>query len=75
MQVMLVLHDLHQHFDEHEGSSSSTDKHLREKHLLAPKDLRKNFIALKKCTKKFDCLVYEISDFYQLTETKSQCTV
>ena len=34
-------------------------KHFREKHLLAPKVLIAN-ILVKKCTNKFDCLVYEM---------------
>ena len=41
-------------------SSSSIGKHFRDEHLLTPKDLRKNFQVLKKCTNKFDCLVCEM---------------
>ena len=50
---------LHQGVDEHKGPSLIC-KHYCEKHLLVPKDLSKNFTVLKKCTNKFDCLVYEI---------------
>ena len=49
---------LHQRVAEHENSSSSNGKHFRDKHSLAPKDLTKNFSVLKKCTNKFDCLLY-----------------
>ena len=33
---------------------------------LAPKDLTKNFSALKKCMNKFDCLVYEMFFIHEL---------
>ena len=45
---------------EHKGSSSCLGNHFSDEHLLAPKDLSKNFSVLKKCTSKFDCLVYEM---------------
>ena len=51
---------LNQRVDEHSNSSSLIGKHFRDKHSLAPKDLTKNFSVLMKCTKKFDCLVYEM---------------
>ena len=46
--------------DEHKGPLSSIGKHFREKHVLVPKDLSKNFIVLKKSANKLDCLVYEM---------------
>ena len=62
MQVMLVFtgHHLHQHVQEHKNSISSIGKHFREKYSLAPGDLAKNFCVLKKCTNKFDCLLYKM---------------
>ena len=51
---------LHQRVEEDKNSSSSIGKHFRNKHSLAPKDLTKNFSVLRKCTNKFDCLVYEM---------------
>lgn len=59
---------LHQRADEHRNSLSSTGKHFRDKHSLAPKDLAKNFCVLMDCTNKFDCLIYEVF-FYSRTET------
>lgn len=52
MQFILVsLADtLHQRVEEHKNLSSSNGKHFREKHRLAPKDLRKNLNALKNLT-------------------------
>ena len=59
---------LHQRADEHRNSLSSTGKHFRDKHSLAPKDLARNFCVLMDCTNKFDCLIYEVF-FYSRTET------
>ena len=55
MQVMLVFTE-----QEHKNSISSIGKHFREKYSLAPGDLAKNFCVLKKCTNKFDCLLYKM---------------
>ena len=49
-----------QRIEEHKNSSSSISKHFRDKHSLSPEDLTRNFSFLKKCTNKFDCLVYEM---------------
>lgn len=52
--------------DEHKKTSSSTGKHFRNKHSLAPKDLTNNFT---KCEKKIDCPVYEMFLFHKLRPT------
>ena len=36
------------------------------KYSLAPGDLAKNFSVLKKCTNKFDCLLYKMLFIQQL---------
>ena len=70
MQVMLVSHAvIYTNVEEHKNSSSSIDKHFRDKHSLAPKDLTKNFSVLMKCTNKFDCLVYEMFFIRELRPT------
>ena len=51
---------LHQRVGEHKNMSSSNDKHCEDKHSTVPKDIDKQFSVLKKCNKKFDCLVYEM---------------
>ena len=60
---------LHQRVEEHKSSSSSIGKHFRDKHSLAPKVLTKNFSVLMKCTKKFDCLLYEMFFIHELRPT------
>jgi len=57
---------LHQHVDGHQNPSSSIGKHFREEHSLAPKDLAHNFSILKKCTTKFDCLIFEMFFVHKL---------
>jgi hypothetical protein len=57
---------LHQRVDEHKNPSSSIGKHFREEHSLAPKDLTNNFSILKKCTTKFDCLIFEMFFIHEL---------
>ena len=49
-----------QRIEEHKNSSSSISRHFRDKLSLSPEDLTRNFSFLKKCTNKFDCLVYEM---------------
>ena len=67
--VKFTRRHLHQRVGEHKNSSSSIGKHFRDKHSLAPKDLTKNFSVLKKCTNKFDCLVYEMFFIHDLRPT------
>ena len=67
--VKFTRRQLHQRVGEHKNSSSSIGKHFRDKHFLAPKDLTKNFSVLKKCTNKFDCLVYEMLFIHELRPT------
>ena len=60
---MLVLHAAictNVFMQEHKKSTSSIGKHFRDKHSLALRDLTKNLRVLKKCTNKFDCLLYEM---------------
>lgn len=58
--VGLTCAHLNQRVDEHKGPFSSNGEDFQEKHLLIPKDLSQNFSVLKKCTNKFDCLVYKM---------------
>ena len=44
----------------HKQQSSATAKHYKNVHGTIPQDLLKRFEVLKKCTNKFDCLVYEM---------------
>ena len=56
---------LHQRTEEQKSASSSIGQHFHVKHSSAPKDLNNNFIILKKCKSKFDCLKFEMF-FYEL---------
>ena len=51
------------------GVKVSIGKHFLDKHSLAPKDLTKNFSVSRKCTNKFDCLVYEMFFIGELRPT------
>ena len=64
--VGFTCRHLHQRVDEHQNPSSSIGKHFRKEHSLAPKDLANNFLILKKCTTKFDCLIFEMSFIHEL---------
>ena len=64
--VGLTRRHLHQRVEEHKNSSSSIGKHFRDKHSLSPKDHTRNFSVLKKCTNKFDCLVYDMFFTHEL---------
>ena len=48
---------LHQLVQKHRNSTSSIGRYFRVKHSLVPKDLTNNVSVLKKCTKKFECLL------------------
>lgn len=48
---------LYQPVDEHE---TTVGKHLKEMHRRASDDLLDMFSILRKCTNKFDCLVFEM---------------
>ena len=50
---------LHTRVEGHRQKKSSTSKHYHEQHSEVPNDLLKRFTILKKCRKKFDCLVNE----------------
>jgi len=58
--VGYILRHLHQRLVEHKNMSSSTGKHYKDKLSPVPKDLDKQFSVLKKCDKKFDCLLHEM---------------
>ena len=47
---------LHQRVQEHRKSTPSINKHFRNKHYLAPRDLTKNFSVLKKSAKNLTLL-------------------
>ena len=60
MQVMWVLQAVMWVFQEKRKATELIGKHFGDKHSLAPRDLTKNFLLLEKCTKKLDCLLYEM---------------
>ena len=49
---------LHLRIEEHKYSVIS--KHLKDKHNQRPTNLHKQFTTLKKCNRKFECLIYEM---------------
>ena len=49
---------LHQRVEEHKRSVIGN--HVREKHGNKPCEIAKNFRVLRKCSSKFDCLVFEM---------------
>ena len=49
---------LHMRIKEHKYSVIG--KHLKDKHNQRPTNLNDQFIALKKCRGKFECLIYEM---------------
>ena len=51
---------LHNRVKGHKQQSSAIAKHYKNVHGTIPQDLLKRFEVLKKCTNKFDCLVYEM---------------
>ena len=58
--VRYTSRHLHQRIQEHKNASSSIGKGFGDKHSSAPKDLSYIFSILKKCKRKFDCLVFEM---------------
>ena len=58
--VGYISRHLHQRIEEHKSASSSIGQPFPVKHSLAPKDLSNNFIILKKCKYKLDCLVFKM---------------
>ena len=65
--VGFTCRHLHQRVDKHKHHFFSIGKHFRDSHGLVPKDLSKNFSALKKCKNKFDCLILKY--FYRRAQT------
>lgn len=51
---------LHQRIEEHKLESSAIGRHMKQVHDIKNPDLRNNFTVLKKCSGKFDCLLYEM---------------
>ena len=49
---------LHQRVEEHKRSVISN--HVREQHGNEPREIAKNFRVLRKCSSKFDCLIFEM---------------
>ena len=61
MQIMWALQAdtyLHQCVEEHKRSVISN--HVREQHGNEPCEIAKNFRVLRKCSSKFDCLIFEM---------------
>ena len=44
--------------EEHKGSAIGN--HVREQHGNEPREIAKNFRVLRKCSNKFDCLIFEM---------------
>ena len=49
---------LHQHVEQHKRSV--VGNHVREQHGNEPREITKNSRVLRKCSNKFDCLIFEI---------------
>ena len=49
---------LHQPVEEHKRSVIGN--HVREQHGKEPSEITKNFRVLRKCSNKFDCLIFEM---------------
>ena len=49
---------LHQRMKQHKGSV--VGNHVREQHGNEPREITKNFRMLRKCSNKFDCLIFEM---------------
>ena len=49
---------LHQRVEEHKRSVIGN--HVREQHGKGPSEITKNFMVLRKCSNKFDCLLFEM---------------
>ena len=49
---------LHLHIEEHKYSVIG--QHLKDKHNQRPSNLHEHFTILKKCHRKFECLIYEM---------------
>ena len=60
---------LHQHVAEHSSLNSSIGKHMRDTHGMSKPNLINNFSVLKKCWKKFDCLIHEMLIIQDLKPT------
>ena len=59
MQIMSALQaDLHQRVEEHKRSVIGN--HVREQHGSKPCEIAKNFRVLRKCSSKFNCLIFEM---------------
>jgi len=59
--VGYTLRHLNERCEEHKLPSSSIYKHFKNEHGFMPKDITNNFLKiLKKCTNKFDCLIFEM---------------
>ncbi len=51
---------LHQHINEHAGSTSSIGKHNKQHHGIEHLNITDNFSVLRKCRNKLECLIYEM---------------
>ena len=55
-----TMRHLHQRCEEHKLDTSSIKKHFDNEHGFLPENFTEFFKVLKKCTTKFDCLMYEM---------------
>jgi len=55
-----TMRHLHERCEEHKLPTSSIGKHLKNEHGLISKDINNNFVVLRKCSNKFECLIYEM---------------
>ena len=54
------MRHLHERVEEHKMSESSVYKNYKTSHRTTPGVLNKNVKVIKKCTIKFDCLLYQM---------------
>ena len=72
--VGFLSRHLHQRVEEHKRSVIGN--HVREQHGNEPCEIAKNFRVLKKCSSKFDCLIFEmffIRDLKPQLNKQSDC--
>jgi len=67
--VGYINRHLHQRVAEHSSLNSSIGKHMHDTHGMSKPNLINNFLVLKKCRNKFDCLIHEMLIIQDLKPT------
>jgi len=52
--------------------NSSIGKHMRDTHAMSKLSLINNFLVLKKCRNKFDCLIHEMLIIQDLSGVEAE---